>query len=44
MPLLPTVCPIPFPFYKIKRLLPAVDSRKQVPSDFFADERHYENP
>jgi len=27
------VCPNPLPFYKIKGLLPSVDSRKQVPSD-----------
>jgi len=27
------VCPIHLPFYKIKRLLPEMLSRKQVPAD-----------
>jgi hypothetical protein len=27
------ICPNPLLFYKIKGLLPSVDSRKQVPSD-----------
>jgi hypothetical protein len=37
-------CPNPSLFYKLEGLLPGVYSRKQVPSDFLADERHYENP
>jgi hypothetical protein len=38
------VCPNPARFYKIKGLLPSVDRRKQAPSEFLADEHHYENP
>ena len=37
------VCPNPPHFYKIKGLLPALRSRKQVPSEALLKSHHYEN-